>query len=172
MAIVAIPSPGIRSVNGVIGNGQNIELTSSDNSVLITPVPGSKEVDLTVNVASSDSGILSNVTCESVVSIGDYVYMQSGTAKRAIATGLATSDVVGVVYSKTSPTVCDIRISGRTIPIFSGLDDTKTYFLSDTTPGAYTITPPTTAGHVLLQVGQAYNSTQFIINKGQRIIRG
>jgi hypothetical protein len=36
------------------------------------------------------------------------------------------------------------------------------YFLSATTPGAITTTPPTTAGHILQEVGKAISATELV----------
>lgn len=115
--------------------------------------------------------ILENVPCDATVFVGAAVYMDGGTAKNALADDRATSNVVGLVESKQSATVCTVRVSGLTIAMFVGLDETKNYYLSDTVPGEIQTTPPTAAGHVLVRVGQPFSATEFVVNKGVITIR-
>lgn len=53
IGLQTIPSPGIRSINNVTGNGANIDLISTDTSVTITPDNIGKTVNLEVNVAAT-----------------------------------------------------------------------------------------------------------------------
>lgn len=171
--VTTIPSPGIRSVNGVGGNGQNIDLISSDSSVTISPNPSTREIDLTVAGGGYSAGtMILNVPCDSTVFVNAAVRMNSGTAYNALADSLINSNVIGFVESKPSTTLCNIRVSGVTSAVFSGLDETQEYFLSDVSAGTITLIPPTIAGHVLLKLGQPFSATEFVVIKGNRIVRG
>lgn len=123
------------------------------------------------NIGSANV-VLVDVDCESSVYVGAAVIMQaSGIAKNGIATSLAESNIIGVVESKGSISKCNIRLIGQTGDIFTGLDVTKEYYLSASTPGAITTTIPTTSGHVVLRIGQPFSATSFVVIKGQRTVR-
>ena len=93
-------------------------------------------------------------------------------AQNAIATSINTSNVLGFVESKTSPTLCNVRVSGRTGENFSGLDVTKDYYLSASNAGEIDTVVPTTAGHVKIRLGQPITSTRFVYLKGEPVVRG
>ena len=117
--------------------------------------------------------VLTDVPCEAAAQVSDFVRMNSvGTAVRAIADDFDNSNIIGVIESKSGSNLCNIRVSGVTDDLFTGLDVTKEYFLSDTVPGTITTTVPTTTGHVRLKVGQPFSATSFFVNKGDRLIRG
>ena len=108
--------------------------------------------------------ILENVTCDASVFLGAVVRMTSGgSAVNALADSMANSNMMGIAVAKASPTLADIQVSGITSTIFAGLDVTKDYFLSPTTPGAITITPPSGAGEVLVKVGRPFSATRLLI---------
>lgn len=116
--------------------------------------------------------IIQNVPCEASVYAGAAVYMQaSGIAKNAIATSLAESNILGLVESKQSTTVCTIRVLGVTDGIFAGLDVTTEYFLSDSVAGGVQTSVPTASGSVALKIGQPYSATEMLVLKGQRTVR-
>lgn len=112
-----------------------------------------------------------NVPCNSSVSIGDWVVMDSGgIAQKASASSLATSNVFGLVGTKLTSTLANVLIVGVSSALFTSLDLTKEYYLSET-PGEMTTTPPSSPGSVVLKLGQPYSSTRFVILKGLRIVR-
>jgi hypothetical protein len=116
--------------------------------------------------------VLPNVDCEASVYVGAAVVVDSlGEARNAIADSLANSNVIGVVQSKSSSVLCDIRVLGVTPGIFLGLDVTKEYYLSDTVAGQITTTVPTNPGTVKLKLGQPFSATEFLMSKGERTIR-
>lgn len=51
MGVTTIPSAGIRSLNGVVGNGGEVTLTSTDASVTITPNLSLKTINLMASTA-------------------------------------------------------------------------------------------------------------------------
>ena len=126
-------------------------------------------------VQQSGSGfngiIIENVPCHPTVFVNAAVRMSTGTAFNALADSLANSNVIGFVIAKISSEVCNVRISGLTEAVFSGLDDTKEYFLSDTVAGEITTTIPTTSGHVVYRLGIPFSATQFAIDKAARFVR-
>lgn len=123
--------------------------------------------------ASTINVVLFNVPCEAAVIVTDAVKMVSGTAYRALADSMANSNVIGVVQKKSSATLCDVRVSGVTPAIFTGLDETQEYVLSATTPGLLVpqASSPTGTGNVILRVGQPFDSQRLLVSKGTRIIR-
>lgn len=115
--------------------------------------------------------VLENVECEASVFIGAVVRMDSGIAKNALANNKANSNVIGVVQNKISSTRCDIRVTGITPEIFSGLDDTKEYFLSDTVAGVITTSIPTASGTVVVKIGQPFTDKMFLVLKQIMAVR-
>ena len=105
--------------------------------------------------------------CDSAVAVGDAVYLDGGTLEKADASAFSTSGVLGIVIKKVTSTTCNVVKFGRTGPIFSGLDVTKEYFLSSTTPGAITSTFPSGDEEVVIRVGRPLDSENFNVNVGQ-----
>lgn len=121
--------------------------------------------------SSAASGLLSGVPCDPSVVAGDFVRMESGTAVKASAESIDTSNVLGLVEQVTEDALCSIRVSGISSSVFSGLDTAHDYYLSETSPGQITTVVPVSAGRVVLKLGQPYDATRLIILKGSRIIR-
>lgn len=170
--VTSIPAPGIRSLNDVVGNGQNINLTSSDSSITITADNTAKTVDLVVASGGSSAGtVIENVTCDVSVYVGAAIRMSSGVAVNAQADSEANSNVLGFVESKPSSTLANVRLVGKSEAVFAGLDETKEYYLSDSVAGGITDTPPVGSGKVVLKVGQPFTSTEFVVLKGKRTVR-
>lgn len=115
--------------------------------------------------------LLIDVPCETSVFVGAAVRMGAGVAINALADDRATSNVIGIVESKSSATLCVVRVSGLTDALFTGLDETKNYFLSDTVAGEITTSAPTATGHVLVRIGQPFNSTNLVVTKGEITVR-
>lgn len=119
-------------------------------------------------VALGDNTV-TNLTCDSSVSVGDVVYVNGSTLEKASALTYQPSLAVGIVIAKSGATTCDIVTSGPTNAL-SGLDTSKKYFLSETTPGALQTTPPTTSGAYVVQIGKPIATTIFTIQI-QRIVK-
>lgn len=120
---------------------------------------------------NSANAILTGVPCDPSVSIGDFVRMDGGTAVKAIASSFEDSNVLGLVELVNGDNTCTVRINGVSEPIFSGLDETVEYYLSDSTAGAITDTAPTASNHVVIKLGQPFDSERLIVLKGSRIVR-
>lgn len=144
------------------GNGDSfVQVKTTEDGLTFTPISS-----LASNVT------ISNVDCYADVYIGSVVRMDtSGVALNAIADSLDNSNMIGVVVSKESTTICTIRVTGVTGDLYAGLDPTKEYYLSDVTPGLLVTTIPTDSGHVVLKIGQPFSSTSLMVSKGQRTVR-
>lgn len=133
----------------------------SGNKLLIDP-----------NSLSGANVVLTDVPCNSSVYVGAAVRMTSGgTAVNAQGNSISNANVIGIVEEKSSTTICNIRVLGVSSSIFSGLDVTKEYYLSDSIAGLITTTIPTASGSVMLKLGQPFSSTEFLIIKGQQVVR-
>lgn len=62
--------------------------------------------------------------------------------------------------------------NGTIISGLTGLLPGQTYFLSPTTPGGLTLTPPTTSGHLLQIIGKALTPTTLKFEPSEGITRG
>lgn len=122
------------------------------------------------NTAVGDNTIL-GLTCDASVYVGAVVRMSGSTVVNALADSTANSQIIGICIAKSGATTCDVQVTGHTSDIFSGLDPANIYFLSDITPGAISTAVPTTANHVVLNVGQAYSGTRLIIEPKIRLVR-
>ena len=182
-------APGINGVNGERGKDAPVILElivkqpekdslkfileMSDGSEIssnVVKIPKGSSSACFVGVPSSNSDagtVILGVSCDSDTYVGAAVYMLSDVAKNAIATSMSTSNVVGIIEAKSSPIKCDIRFLGVTEEIFSGLDESKIYYLSDVTPGLISTIPiQNITGHVVLVLGQPFSSKKFLVSKG------
>ena len=107
-----------------------------------------------------------DATTFEAVSNGDALYMrtsdgQVGKASAADGT-IENAQVVGFADADAAinTTVKVIVIGLKTL---SGLDAGDLYFLSPSTAGAITLTPPSSAGQAVVRVGEASTATQFAI---------
>ena len=94
----------------------------------------------------------------------------AAVAKNAVGDGIDNSNVLGLVESKSSSTLCTVRIAGLSAALFISLDAEDEYYLSPTVPGAMVGSGeyPTEVGQVILKLGQPFSRTQFIVQKGER----
>jgi len=136
-------------------------------------VTGKKaQLDISDLPSGNANVVLADTTCLASVFVGAAVIMDvGGFAVNAQANSLANSNVIGVVEAKSSSTLCDIRVLGVSLSVFTGLDVAKVYFLSDSVAGLITDAPPTASGSIILSVGQPFSATEMLINKGQRTVR-
>lgn len=108
-----------------------------------------------------------DATCFENVADGDALYMrtsdgQVGKASAADGT-LENALVVGFADAATSAgDQVKVLVAGiKTMP--SAVDPGDIYFLSATTPGAITLTPPSTSGQAVTRVGEGATATDFSI---------
>lgn len=102
-----------------------------------------------------------------------HIFNDGGTGKMRkanAATGLqAHGFVPAAVLAAASGTV---RLDDELLAGFVGLTIGAEYFLSDSTPGAITTTPPTTSGFLLQRIGVAKSATELAIDISDPIERG
>ena len=100
------------------------------------------------------------------LSDGDALYMRTSDGKVGKATAAdGTSEAAQVVgFANT------VAITGDTVKVIviglkelTGLDAGDLYFLSPSTAGAITLTPPSSAGQAVVRVGEASTATKFAI---------
>ena len=164
---VTIPSPMALDLQQTVVNIEIIERTRSNYDIVY------QNIELVQN--KQIGMLLFDVPCDPSVYVGAAVVMQAnGTAKNAIATNYSDSNVIGIAESKTSSNLCDIRFFGATSAIFNNLDVAQEYYLSDTVPGGLvpTAQAPLTTGHIRIKLGQPFSSKEFVLAKGDRIIKG
>lgn len=161
-----IKSTGVGSFKGLTDT-PNSYTGQAGKFVKVTAVETGVEFS---SSADTSNVLISNVTCDSSVFVGACVYMNaSGVAFNADASGVSTANFIGIVESKASSLLCDIRVQGVTGALFIGLDPTKEYYLGAN--GLISILPPTGTGTVLLRIGQPFSSTEMLVMKGLRTIR-
>lgn len=121
---------------------------------------------------AGDQVVLEGVPCNSLVSVGDWVRIDSSDiAQKAQADSFPNSGAVGLVLTKPTTTTADIVVEGIAVGLFSSLDPTKDYFLSPSTSGGMTVTVPNGSGEVVFKLGSPLNATDFIVQLGQRLLR-
>jgi hypothetical protein len=154
---------------------QSAEVTVVESTAQVDIVQDSSfEIELIEDAACCDvsNAVLYNIPCDATVYVGAAVILDaSGTAFNALADDISTSNVLGVVENKTGILSCDVRVSGITENIYTGLDVTKEYYLSDTIAGGLQTTVPTDSGHVKIKLGQPASATRFFFIKGEPLIR-
>ena len=107
-----------------------------------------------------------DATAFEAVANGDALYMRTSDGKVGKATAAdGTSEAATVVGFAN-----DVALTGETVKVIvvglktlSGLDAGDLYFLSSSTAGAITLTPPSTAGQAVVRLGEAATTTDFAI---------
>lgn len=93
-----------------------------------------------------------NWVCPSETVVGDCVFISgAGIVGLAFAASEATMPAYGFVNKKLDPTTCTVVFDGE-INCWAGLIADTPYYVSPTTPGKMTPTPPSAAGQVVQQV--------------------
>ncbi len=123
------------------------------------------------NTTTTDSSVIEDFPCDLSVAVGDAVYIDTNIAYQGKADDAATTNIIGIVESKSSSILCNIRTSGKTLGVFTLLDETKEYFLSATIAGGIVDYVPTLPGHVILRIGKPVSATELSVIIGERILR-
>lgn len=126
-----------------------------DNSIMPTGIGAD-----TASVASSEN-----------LAAGDFVniYNDTGTAKCRKADAATNKEAHGfVLASVTSPDAATIYFEGANTQV-SG-QTPGTVFLSGSTPGAATVTPPSTATHIIQSLGIATSATSINFEAGTKVV--
>ena len=100
------------------------------------------------------------------VSEGDALYMRTSdgqVGKASASNGLQeNAQVVGFANADASANAT-VKVVVIGIKSMTGLDAGDLYFLSPSTAGAITLTPPSSAGQAVVRVGEASTATSFAI---------
>lgn len=149
---------------GAGNDGDLVALDSTgriDNSMMPVGIGAdTKTIQASENLAAGD---LVNIHL-----VSGSARVRKADASAASAGKVAQGFVLGAVTSGSNATV---YFEG-TITGLSALTIGATYFLSGSTAGAATATPPTTAGHTLQQIGVAVSATEISFEPAAPIIRG
>ena len=125
-------------------------------------------IDLPISETSSSTPaevLILDVPCDPSVYEGAAVYKNGDVAYNAIANNASTANFIGIAETKTSPVLCNLRVLGVTPEIYSSLDQTKDYVLSDTVPGLITTTQ-VGPGNFIVPCGQPFSDKRFLVKKG------
>ena len=120
--------------------------------------------DYTSGSTPPGDNVIENLTCDASVAVGSIVRINGSTIVRALANNLANSRVLGICISKSNATTCNVQVCGFTPNIFAGLSTTNSYYLSDSTLGGLTTTPPTTSGSYVIRIGETLSGNNMIIH--------
>lgn len=146
----------------------NVSAGAGDSDKVIQ-TDASGKIDITF---LPDSDAKSYATSEDVVA-GDLVNLHESTGTKArkanASLGVAGRAMGYVKVGVTSPAVVTVYRDG--VNITSGMTTGNRQFLSGTTAGLRTETPPTTAGHIAQWVGDAESATEMAYETGEPIIR-
>ena len=104
-------------------------------------------------------------TCFENVTQGDALYSRAsdGQVGKAIASDTFDKACVAGVAETPKPAGQSVKVFTAGIVATSGLNAGDLYFLSPSTAGAITLTPPSSAGQAVVRVGEASTATQFAI---------
>lgn len=138
----------------------------------------------TLNVPTSGANTIAMINNEvGAIVIGTPVYAQAaGAVKKALASAAATSKVEGLIYDVsiaasgsgqmatsgllTATTAQWDAVAGTT----GGLTFNTNYFLSPTTAGQLTATPPATVGQNVVRIGRALSTTTMMLDIQDEIL--
>lgn len=96
-----------------------------------------------------------------VVSQGQAVYWAGSAFDLALATTPILSKVVGFTINDETGALKDVVVSGVVKGVFTGLTPNAVYYLSQSSAGVITATPPTSG--LVIKVGRAISATQLKI---------
>lgn len=165
--VTTLESSGVPSGIGVLVGGVPVMVSATSlnfvGGVAVVDAGGG-QANITISGGDSES-LTGALPAGSVVT--QAVYLTGGPGNdMALALATVASGafrVVGFIQSKTTPTSGVVQTDGN-LGGFSGLTPGATYYLSATTPGAITSTPPNGAGEVFKKVGVASSATVLVIN--------
>ena len=110
--------------------------------------------------------VVFNAICFENVTNGDALFMRTsdGRVGKAIASnGLAENAIVVGFANASALSGETLQVAVAGVKTMSGLDPGDLFFLSESTAGGITLTPPSTAGQAVVRLGEAATSTQFSI---------
>lgn len=104
--------------------------------------------------------------------LGNVVFISANdTVKLATANSVGTKDAVAFCASATvSPSTTGNYQTDGDLPGLAGLVAGSIYYLSPTTAGGMSTTPPATAGQYVVRLGVAVSTTEFLIKIERAIL--
>ena len=151
-----------------------------------------------VDVQEGSTAVLTGLTCDSDVFVGAVVRLdRTGPAditmddwtsliglvdlepitytvqvKNALADSLANARPMGIVYAKSSATVCDISLLGLSPSLYFSLDVLDEYYLSDVYPGTFVkeAMAPSDVGTVKIKIGMAVAEDRLVFQPGHAVV--
>ena len=100
------------------------------------------------------------------VSEGDALYMRTSdgqVGKASAADGTVENSIVVGFANAAATANSTVKVIVVGVKTMSGLDAGDLYFLSPSTAGAITLTPPSSAGQAVVRLGEAATTTSFAI---------
>lgn len=142
------------------GDAGKIVALSSDGKLDDTVMPVGLGLD-TLNIVASEA-----------LNAGDLVnvFDDAGTPKIRKADAATNKEAHGFVKASVSAGASGTVYFDGTISGLTGLTAGTRYYLSSTTAGATTATPPTTSGFIVQYVGFAISSTELSFEPDDKIV--
>ena len=100
------------------------------------------------------------------VSEGDALYMRTSdgqVGKASAADGTVENSIVVGFANAAATANSTVKVIVVGVKTMSGLDAGDLYFLSSSTAGAISLTPPSSAGQAVVRLGEAATATSFAI---------
>lgn len=97
--------------------------------------------------------------------LGEAVYLSAAdTARKAQANAAGTARTVAFATATIVNATTGVYQTSGALGGFAGLTAGAVYYLSAATPGAITVTAPSTLGQYVQEVGVALSTTELLIN--------
>lgn len=125
-------------------------------------------IDLKSTIASTPAYPVVGFLAEAFENVvqGQALYSRASDGKVGLAVADDTVDKADVVgFAQTSRSAGElVRVLVMGLLAGSGYNAGDIYYLSNSSAGTITTTPPSTAGHFLTRVGEAASASEFIIH--------
>ena len=169
------------SWDGVTGTAPSKNTVYDKIETLISDTAYAGSWDGVTTVAPSKNAVYDKIESIGKVSVaqashgfavGDVLYLNGSVYTKAIATSVATAEVIGIVATVTDGSNFIMALSGNRVTGLSGLTSGTVYFLSDSSAGLLTATEPTTLGNISKPVLIADSTTSgiFTNQRGAEVI--
>lgn len=114
-------------------------------------------------VAETEQQIYTNADASGHV-LGDVVYLfGADSVKKATANAAGTKEAIALATASISNGVAGAYQNSGTLAGLAGLTPGSVYYLSPTTAGGMTPTPPSTVGQYVTRLGVATSATELFI---------
>lgn len=156
--VIQLASTGVQSEYA----GKNASAGAGDaGEFIIADSTGKIDATFLPNGIAADSVVL---VAGEALAAGDFIYISgTSTALKADASAAAKAARGYVLASVLNGGNATVYFDESNSSV-TGLTPGATYYLSGTTPGGVTTTPPTTAGQIMQQLGFAVSATNIHVN--------